>query len=91
VALDEHELQEAAARAEPALWQETYDHPNWFLGSRDGRMNRWAGHSLAWNLLGTYLELEPGARPSLMARTPARAIIDRAWAPLRASARMLQA
>jgi Predicted Zn-dependent protease (DUF2268) len=90
VALDENELQESAARAEPVLWQQTYDHPNWFLGSHDGRMTRWAGHSLGWRLIGTFMELQPGARPSKMVNAPAETVIDRAWSVLRAHS-MVQA
>jgi uncharacterized protein YjaZ len=80
VALDEAELRRVAAIAEPGLDDEGYDHDRWFIGRRNARrLPRWAGYSLGWRLVGTYLERVPDAKPSRLARVPAAEIISRAW------------
>lgn len=69
-------------RAEPQLWAETYDHAGWFFGS-DRTLPRWAGYTIGYRLLKTYLAANPEARPSQMTATPASVVIGEAWASMK--------
>lgn len=69
-------------RAERELWAETYDHAGWFYGS-DRALPRWAGYTIGYHLVRTYLAANPDARPSQMTATPATLVIDEAWASLK--------
>lgn len=72
----------ALERAERELSAETYDHPGWFYGS-DRSLPRWAGYTIGYHLVKTYLAANPEARPSRMTATPASVVIGEAWAPLK--------
>jgi uncharacterized protein YjaZ len=82
VALDERQLQEAAAQAEPLLQSQAPDMQRWLL---DGGvwLPHWTGYSLGWHVVGSYLAREPGARPSRLARIPAETIMAHGWRELR--------
>lgn len=41
----------------------TYDHPAWFYGS-DRKVPRWAGYTLGYNLVASYLAKHPKVLPS---------------------------
>lgn len=69
-------------RAERELWADSYDHAGWFYGD-DRALPRWAGHTIGYHLVKTYLAVNPEARASQMAATPATVVIGEAWAPLR--------
>ncbi|HEV7320155.1 MAG TPA: DUF2268 domain-containing putative Zn-dependent protease [Ensifer sp.] len=69
-------------RAERELWADSYDHEGWFYGY-DRALPRWAGHTIGYHLVKTYLAANPEARPSQMTATPASVVIGGAWTPLR--------
>ncbi len=69
-------------RAERQLWAETYDHPGWFYGA-DRSLPRWAGYTIGYHLVKTYLAANPDARPSQMTATSASVVIGEAWALLK--------
>lgn len=69
-------------RAERELWAESYDHAGWFYGS-DRRLPRWAGYTIGYRLVKTYLAANPDARPSQMTATPASVVVGEAWASMK--------
>lgn len=73
-------------RAELELWADGYNHGAWFFGwsGQDNPLPRWAGYSIGYHLVKTYLAANPQARPSQMTATPAPEVIGRAWAHLKA-------
>lgn len=74
-------------RAELELWADGYNHSAWFFGwnGYGDPLPRWAGYSIGYHLVKTYLAANPDARPSQMTGTPAPEVIGRAWAHLKAS------
>jgi uncharacterized protein YjaZ len=74
-------------QAEEAFCRSEYDHCLWFFGGHGhdsiGLIPRWTGYTIGYHLVGTYLGLNPEARPSRMAGTPAIDIVTKAWAHLR--------
>lgn len=73
-------------RAELQLWDDGYNHSAWFFG-RSGYgepLPRWAGYSIGYHLVKTYLAVNPHTRPSQMTGTPAAEVIGQAWAHLKA-------
>lgn len=72
--------------AELELWADAYNHNAWFFGwnSHGNPLPRWAGYSIGYHLVKTYLAANPDARPSQMTGTPAPEVIGRAWAHLKA-------
>ncbi|WP_445502225.1 DUF2268 domain-containing putative Zn-dependent protease [Microvirga sp. G4-2] len=74
-------------QAEEAFGRSDYDHHLWFFGGHGcdsiGLIPRWAGYTIGYHLVGAYLDMNPEARPSRMAETPAMDIVTRAWAHLR--------
>ncbi|KSV65301.1 hypothetical protein N183_07260 [Sinorhizobium sp. Sb3] len=68
-------------RAERELWAEGYDHAGWFFGC-DRALPRWAGYTIGYHLVKTYLAANPDAHPSQMTATPASVVIGEDWAPL---------
>lgn len=74
-------------RAELELWADGYNHSAWFFGwsGQGNPLPRWAGYSIGYHLVKTYLAANPDARPSQMTGTPAPEVIGRAWAHLKAS------
>ena len=73
-------------RAELELWADGYNHSAWFFGwnGHGEPLPRWAGYSIGYHLVKTYLAANPDARPSRMTGTPAPEVIGRAWAHLKA-------
>ncbi|KSV89048.1 DUF2268 domain-containing putative Zn-dependent protease [Sinorhizobium sp. GL28] len=69
-------------RAERELWAVGYDHAGWFFGC-DRALPRWAGYTIGYHLVKTYLAANPDAHPSQMTATPASVVIGEAWAPLK--------
>lgn len=71
-------------RADEAFRFTHYDHRLWFFGIGHSHdiatlVPRWAGYTIGYRLVGTYLELVPEAKPSRMAATPAADIVAKAW------------
>ncbi|MDF8352966.1 DUF2268 domain-containing putative Zn-dependent protease [Ensifer adhaerens] len=81
-ALNAADWESLLERAERELWAETYDHAGWFFGT-DRSVPRWAGYTIGYHLVKTYLAVNPQARPSQMTATPASVVIGEAWAPLK--------
>ena len=50
-----------------------YVHRFWFFGDDEGRIPRWAGYSLGFQLVGDYLERHPDGSAGALASTPAEA------------------
>ncbi len=73
-------------RAELELWADGYNHGAWFFGwsGQGSPLPRWAGYSIGYHLVKTYLAANPDARPSRMTATPAPEVIGGAWAHLKA-------
>ncbi|MBK5565766.1 DUF2268 domain-containing putative Zn-dependent protease [Ensifer sp. 2YAB10] len=69
-------------RAERELWEDGYDHAGWFFGC-DRALPRWAGYTIGYHLVKTYLAANPDACSSQMTATPASVVIGEAWAPLK--------
>jgi uncharacterized protein YjaZ len=81
LALHERDLAEAAARAEPMLWEASIDLNRWFRGDCRGILP-WSGYSLGWHLVGRYLAQIPDGRASRLARVSAELVIAAAWKEL---------
>lgn len=73
-------------QAELELWADAYNHSAWFFGwsGHGQQLPRWAGYSIGYHLVKTYLAAKPDARPSQMTGTPAPEVIGQAWAQLKA-------
>jgi hypothetical protein len=78
IALDDAQLADAAAKAEPVLWRDGVETRRWLRGDPPTVLP-WSGYSLGWRLAQTYLALHPGQRPSTLAGALAETVIDDAW------------
>jgi len=41
-----------------------YNHEEWFFGSNERRIPKWAGYTIGFNLVGNYLKKHPDKKPS---------------------------
>jgi uncharacterized protein YjaZ len=78
-------------QAEEAIHMRRYNYENhalWFFGARadieTAGVPRWAGYTIGYHLIESYLHAFPEMRPSRMATTPAAEIVAKAWPLLRA-------
>lgn len=63
IALKHHELKALSLLAEKEHHSRFYNHQDWFFGSKDEKIPRWAGYAIGFDLVGRYLE-HRGLRPS---------------------------
>lgn len=64
VALSNKQMLELGEKAKKEYQNENYNHNDWFFGSKDGTIPRWAGYTLGFKLVGEYLARNPGLKPS---------------------------
>lgn len=57
------------------LFHHTYNHMDWFFGSKKKRIPRWTGYSLGFYLVGEYLKSHPNTKASSLVTTKASVII----------------
>jgi uncharacterized protein YjaZ len=79
VAVGGEELEAASAAAALEGDDAPYDHARWFFGKDSERaaMPRWAGYSIGWKVVGSYLECHPGLPASELINLPADVAILR--------------
>jgi uncharacterized protein YjaZ len=63
----------AFARPRLGHLQNSARHGAWFYGS--GRVPRWAGYTIGFDIVASYLRNHPGATPASITRLPARRIL----------------
>lgn len=51
-------------RAEKEYRNKNYNHAEWFFGSNERRIPKWAGYTIGFNLVGEYLKKHPEKKPS---------------------------
>jgi len=60
------------------VWHEpTYDHAAWFYGSKSESIPRWAGYTLGYDLVHTYLTSHPDAQASSLISVDAAVFLPR--------------
>ena len=74
VALTEDELARWSESAETHWFDTTYDHGIWFFGT-SATVPRWAGYSIGFRMVGTYLTGDPDRSASGLHDAPRRAFI----------------
>lgn len=72
-AVSRDELTAFAEQARRRFDDEDYDHFAWFFGTGD--LPRWLGYTLGREIVGHYLSMQEGARPSSLAGEPANAFL----------------
>lgn len=63
-ALNKKQFEKMKEMAEREYFNEDYNHSDWFLGSKERDIPRWAGYSLGFYFVNKYLELHPNKKPS---------------------------
>jgi hypothetical protein len=73
------------AKAEGELESQHYDHGSWFFGtSRDpDAAPRWAGYTIGYHLVSSYIDGAPETRPSRLIDVSAKDIIGRSWVAMK--------
>ncbi|MFZ3077668.1 MAG: DUF2268 domain-containing putative Zn-dependent protease [Candidatus Aenigmatarchaeota archaeon] len=51
-------------RAKKEFNNKNYNHEEWFFGSKEKGIPKWAGYTIGFNLVGEYLKKHPGKKPS---------------------------
>lgn len=64
VALSDKQMFEWGEKAKKEYQNKNYTHNEWFFGSKDGTILRWAGYTLGFKMVGDYLARNPGLKPS---------------------------
>ena len=72
-ALSPTEEKELAARAKREYQRTDYNHREWFFGT--GTIPRWAGYTLGYQLVGTYLKEHPDQTAGSLVTAPAQTFI----------------
>lgn len=72
-ALSEKALAEVQVQAKTEYANTKYDHGRWFFGTGD--LPRWAGYTLGYQIVGTYLKKYPDQTAASLVSTPAKAFI----------------
>ncbi|MFA5935964.1 MAG: DUF2268 domain-containing putative Zn-dependent protease [Patescibacteria group bacterium] len=74
-ALNDKEIPKLLKRAKP-LFNRSYNHADWFFGSKKNRLPRWTGYSLGYYLVGKYLKTHPQKKPSKLVSVKATMILE---------------
>lgn len=69
------ELKDLEHLAEPEYWR-AYNHNDWFFGSKDKKIPRWAGYALGYRLVERYLG-QTNEKASRLYATPAKEMYKR--------------
>ncbi len=63
-ALSDKQLVEIKAKAQKEFDNKNYNHNEWFFGSKEKNIPRWAGYTLGFKLVEDYLKRNPHKKPS---------------------------
>ncbi|MDP3987732.1 MAG: DUF2268 domain-containing putative Zn-dependent protease [Candidatus Levybacteria bacterium] len=63
-ALNEEQLAEVTTKAQKEFDNKDYNHNEWFFGSKEKGIPRWAGYTLGFKLVEGYLKRNPDKKPS---------------------------
>ncbi len=74
IALNQEELMMFNLLAQKEYNNASYNHSEWFFGSKEKNIPRWTGYTLGFSLVGRYLE-NTGLLPSQLVDTKARVFI----------------
>jgi uncharacterized protein YjaZ len=69
-ALNDEQIVEIKAKAQKEFDSKNYNHNEWFLGSKEKNIPRWAGYTLGFKLVADYLNRNPDKQPSQLYNTP---------------------
>lgn len=72
-ALSKKVLAEIHVQARTEYANTKYDHTRWFFGTGD--LPRWAGYTLGYQLVGTYLKKNPDQTAATLVSAPAKAFV----------------
>ncbi len=75
-ALTTEQKKKCLAKAREEWKQTTYDNDLWFFGSKPEIVPRWAGYTLGYDLVATYLRDHPEANASTLATADASLFIE---------------
>ena len=65
-ALSDNELEKIAGIAKQEYYEETYSHEEWFFGANSKKLPKWAGYTLGFHLVDTYLKNHPDKKSSTL-------------------------
>lgn len=72
--LTTHEIKKAWKKAQAEIVSKKYDHSEWFYGT--GKLKRWAGYSLGYNIVKQFMERERENNPAVLVDVPANAFLE---------------
>lgn len=75
VAVEGIKLEKLLERARKEFSNENYNHKDWFFGSDDKTIPRWAGYSLGFHIVEEYLKNHPMETAGKLYKTPAEEFI----------------
>lgn len=74
IALNTEELERVKEIASPEFSSRTYNHSNWFFGSQEKEIPKWAGYSIGFKLVDDYLQ-RTGRKASELVSEPAESFL----------------
>ena len=74
VAFADREIEMVRKIAEQEFDSREYNHNEWFFGSEDKNIPKWAGYAIGFKLVGDYLQ-KTGKKPSILASEPAETFL----------------
>lgn len=72
VALSEQQIAEIETKAREEFDLKNYNHNEWFFGSKEKNIPKWAGYTLGFKLVSDYLKKYPDKKPSLLYNVSAK-------------------
>jgi len=75
VALNEEELKRIIELATPEFNSRKYNHTDWFFGSQERNIPKWAGYAIGFKLVGDYLE-KMGKKASELVAVPSESFLN---------------
>lgn len=71
VTLNDEQVVEIKAKAQKEFDSKSYNHNEWFFGSKEKDIPRWSGYTLGFRIVKDYLKRNPDKKPSQLYNTPA--------------------
>lgn len=68
--LNDEQTVEVKAKAQEEFDNKNYNHNEWFFGSKEKNIPRWAGYTLGFKIVGDYLKRNPDKKPSQLYIAP---------------------